>query len=304
MHNEIIKTLLYFDIFQYPLTISEIRRYLSCASSEEELREAIKPLLADKKIFQIGDFYTIRHDFSNIDRRLKCNDLAQYYMPRAFAIAQKIQKFPFVLSVNLTGSISKNVMHADSDLDFFVITENGRLWIAKLFLVLYKKLILFNRKKNFCINYFISNSNLEIQERNIFTAIELISMIPVTGKKWQSRLLDANPWIHNFCKNFKEDCSSHENNESKPIWSTFIASNLRGSFGDALENKVMKMAYKRNMNKYSNGLSKGDFELMFRTNAEQAKVHNSNHQRKILDRYFEKIAQFESSFNMSISERN
>jgi len=221
-------------------------------------------------------------------------------MPKALQIGKRIEKFPFVRAVNLSGSISKDVMHPDSDLDYFVITEKNRLWLAKLFLVLFKRFFLLNSKKEFCINYFISESNLKIQERNIFTSIELVSMIPVNNNYWHGRLLSENSWIQDYCKNFTNPNTHTATPKSKPLWSRIIHSMLNGSIGDRLEKRVMTFVYNKNKKKYAKELSIQDFELMFRTNEVQAKVHNSNHQGRILDLYMDKIDEFESRNNLSL----
>jgi len=304
MHQEIIKTLLYFDIFQHPLTKAEIWKYLSFQSNETEVAKALATLLSEGKIFKFDEFYSLHNNNKSIETRLECNKLAKEFMPKAIKIGKRIEKFPFVKAVNLSGSISKDVMHPDSDLDFFVITEKNRLWLAKLFLVLFKKLFLLNSKKEFCINYFISESNLQIQERNIFTSIELTSMIPVNGNYWHTRLLSENPWIKDYCKNFEFKYSESPNTEIKPAWSRFLRSTLSGTLGDKLEKSVMKSVYSKNKKQYAKDLSVEEFELMFRTNEVQAKVHNSNHQGKILALYGEKIRKFESRFNMPISGIN
>jgi len=304
MHQEIIKTLLYFDIFKYPLTKAEIRKYVSYQASESDINNAISSLLSEGKIYCFDNLYSLHNDISSIESRLECNKRAQDVMPKAISIGKRIEKFPFVRAVNLSGSISKDVMHLDSDLDYFVITEKNRLWLAKLFLVLFKRLFLLNSKKDFCINYFISESNLKIQERNIFTSIELASMIPVSDHYWHERLLSENPWIRDYCKNFDTKSSSAHVPISKPFWSRALYSLLKGKLGDRLEKRVMKSVYNKNKQKYANDLSVEDFELMFRTNEVQAKVHNSNHQGKILDLYAEKVKKFESRYNLPISEIN
>ena len=304
MNKEIINTLLYFDIFKYPLTKVEIRKYISLNCSESDIEVGLSNLLEEGKIFSFGDFYSLHNNQSTIDERLKSNQLAKSSMPKAIKIAKRIQKFPFVLSVNLSGSISKDVMHPDSDLDFFVITEKNRLWVAKLFLVLFKRLFLLNRKEDFCINYFISVSDLRIHEKNIFTAIELTSLKPVSGQEWHSDLLKANPWIKEYCKNCTYPSTDTTTKISKPLWSRLISSTLNGTLGDKLEKRVMKRVYESNKKKFSKGLSKEEFELMFRSDENQAKVHNSNHQSKILDLYAEKIENFESRINIPISENN
>src|SRR4029453_8923510 len=90
-----------------------------------------------------------------------------------------IASFPYVRCVCISGSLSKKYFDDTTDIDFFVITKPGRLWVCRTFLILFKKLFLLNSKKYFCINYFIDSDNLEIPDQNIFTATELTTLIPM-----------------------------------------------------------------------------------------------------------------------------
>ena len=83
--------------------------------------------------------------------------------------------------MGISGSLSKGYYDDDGDIDFFIITSPKRLWIARTFLILYKKIFLLNSRKYFCVNYFISSNALEIEEKNIFTATELTTLLPMFG---------------------------------------------------------------------------------------------------------------------------
>ncbi len=86
-------------------------------------------------------------------------------------------------------------MDERSDLDFFIITAPNRLWIARTLLVLYKRVFLANSHKHFCVNYFIDEKHLEIEEKNLFTATELATVIPLYGSKQYENLQGVNSWL-------------------------------------------------------------------------------------------------------------
>ena len=85
--------------------------------------------------------------------------------------------FPFVRGVFLSGSISKGFMSESDDIDYFIITAPGRLWLTRTLLILFKKIFLFNSFRNFCLNYFIDSENLYIPEHNRYTATEIVFLI-------------------------------------------------------------------------------------------------------------------------------
>ena len=85
-------------------------------------------------------------------------------------------QFPFVRGVFISGSLSKRCAAEKEDVDYFIVTSANRLWIARTIMHLYKKLTyLRGRQDRYCMNYFIDEEALEIKEKNIFTAVEMIT---------------------------------------------------------------------------------------------------------------------------------
>ena len=62
--------------------------------------------------------------------------------------------------------------------------------------------------KNFCINYFVDSENLEIQEKNIFTATELVTLLPTFGREMYENLY-ANIRIYKHVKNVKHNINKN-----------------------------------------------------------------------------------------------
>ena len=56
-----------------------------------------------------------------------------------------------------------------------IITAPHRLWVGKDLLMLFKKIVLFNSKNIFVLNYFIASDNMNIEERNIYTLTEIVT---------------------------------------------------------------------------------------------------------------------------------
>ena len=68
--------------------------------------------------------------------------MAKNIYQKALTVSRLISKFPYVEGVGISGSLSKGYYDDDGDIDFFIITSPKRLWIARTFLILYKKLFL------------------------------------------------------------------------------------------------------------------------------------------------------------------
>jgi predicted nucleotidyltransferase len=116
-------------------------------------------------------------------------------MTKAKGVGRLLIKFPFVRGVGISGSLSKNFADDKSDIDLFIITEKDRLWIARTLMHCFKKLtFLANRQHHYCMNYYVDEQQLQIAEKNIYTAIEVDTLIPLEGDVVFEQFYTANTW--------------------------------------------------------------------------------------------------------------
>jgi len=298
--NHILKTLLYYDIFNYPLKDSEVFRFLGTNHVDLEfIQHELRTLVEQRRIYQFQNFFTVQNKEALIERRVKGNDRADKSMDMAYRQARRIMRFPFVRAVMASGSLSKGFMDEKSDLDFFIVTEPRRLWICRTFLVLYKRLFLFNSHKYFCVNYFLDSDHLEIEEKNLFTATELATVLPLAGASYYMRLHDRNPWLRDFFPNFNtrplDQVSSGESRTGKRM--------IEGIINFAfpwLERFFMNLTLRRWSRQYGASYSKADFEIAFKTKSYASKNHPQHFQKKVIDLYEQKIGAYEKEFKVKL----
>lgn len=294
LKEHVVKTLLYYDIFNYPLKSSEVFLFLGTNSiTENEVTHTLKVLTEERLLFRFEEFYSIQPLESNIHRRIKGNKEAEKFLHLAKQKAAFIAKFPFVRAVLASGSLAKGYMDEKSDLDFFIITAPKRLWIARTLLVMYKRLFLFNSHKYFCVNYFVDEDHLEIEEKNLFTATELATVLPLYGAQHYTRFMKSNPWLNGFFPNYVPR-PTHDVPESdskglkdfiETIVNIFFASNLESYFKNLTLNRWRRL--------YAKEYSKADFEIAFKSKEYASKNHPRHFQRKIIELYEEKIKSFD-----------
>lgn len=189
----VLKIMLYFDIFNYPLTLNEI--YLFSNTSKEKIKEILSHLIQENKIFKLTNFYSLTNEIDIANRREKGNSLAKKIMKTAKKVSKFISQFPFVEAVFLSGSLSKGYFGEEDDIDYFIVTKPNRVWLSRTLLIAFKKIFLLNSKKYFCVNYFMSTNALEIKEKNRFTATEFATLIPMSGNGVYKDLQTENPWV-------------------------------------------------------------------------------------------------------------
>lgn len=294
---ESLKTILYFSIFRYPLKFEEIHSYTNYAE-ELETQKELDYLISEKILTKIDEFYVYANDLESVTKRLKGNLQAKKALLIAKERAKFIAKFPFVKAVGVSGSLSKGYYDNDSDIDFFVITKHSKLWVCRTILMLFKKIFLLNSRKYFCINYFISENQLEIEEQNRFTATELKTLIPLEGKKIFEDFYSENNWVNSYFLKFKPNTISIQNTQKPLLVKSieFICCNKVGSKLDV----IFKTITLKKWNSKFHYLNKEDFKIALKSTNNISKHHPSNFQKKVINALNEKVEEVQQKFQIEL----
>jgi predicted nucleotidyltransferase len=283
--KSIIKALAYFNVFDYPLSKEEIYNFLDTSCEKIDFEKALLYLCRQEVVFRYEEFYSLQKNSSLIEKRKKGNSLAIEKLKIAKKIAGFLYRFPFVKGIAVSGSLSKNYADEKSDIDFFIITANNRLWIARTLLHVFKKLSFLAGKQHwFCMNYFIDESSLEIKEKNIFTAVEIATVLPVQGEFFFRNFIDENKWVKDyFPLHLRWNNISGDGKDCliKPVHRV-----KKMGVPDKLNEWLMNVTAQRWKTKAEKKLRSYSGELMgLDAGLHYAKPDPSNLQRKILYRY-------------------
>jgi len=288
-HEAVLKVICYYDVFNHPLTPAEIEKNLSIKVCPHFLSTTLSELVSMNLVSSFNNYYFLHtKQKSIITSRLEKEKRAREFMRKSVFFTKLISSFPFVEGVCISGSLSKGVMEPDGDVDYFIITKPQRLWLCRSFLILFKKLFLFNSHKYFCVNYFVDTNNLTIPDENLFTATEVSSLLPVVNHKLYQEFMAANPWVQNYFPNsglqHAGNCIQAKKNTIKRSLE-FI---LDGSLGEFADNLFFKLTLKRWQKKFPH-FSENDFNLNLRTRKTVSKHHPRGYQQKVLQRYNEQL---------------
>jgi hypothetical protein len=280
----ILKTLIYFSIFQHPLTLDEITLFSSIKISHSEVESALKNILAKELILQQGDYYMLfdADITKNVKNREKYESIYQNTKDQAQKSAKLIASFPFVRGVLISGSMSKGLVKADGDIDFFIITKQGRLWVCRTLLIIYKKFFKFNSHKYFCLNYFVGEESMNIPDENIFTATEIASMIPMYNMPLCKTLKEQNDWHLKFLPNYTHSEKIKTITYQDGWLKRSIERVFNHQFGQKFDLFLMRTTLKRWMKKFPT-FTPDMMELAMRSKRNVSKHHPNNFQQKVLD---------------------
>ena len=154
-----LAAVIYADLFGYPLTVSEAKLWA---------------------IRKVGEKYSLE----------KFN--------QATEIVNLLKLIPTIEAVFLTGSVAVKKAKKNADLDIMIITSSKTAWLTIAVVFLFLKII--KKFKNpICPNIFLDLNHLEIKEKNLYTAHEVLQAKCLydrnkVSKKW----LDANKWVKEY----------------------------------------------------------------------------------------------------------
>ena len=202
LKRAILQTVIYADIFDYPLTVTEIRRYLTSLPASVETVAAIlqEGGLVPGRLSRVGKYYLLPGREAIIARREQRGEIALRLWPQALLYGRLIAGLPFVRMLAVTGSLAMNNVEETADLDYLVVTKTGRLWLCRA-LILALGRVAGLRGMQLCPNYLVSERALEFPDRSLYTAHELAQMVPLAGLDIYKRMRDLNPWVRHFLPN-------------------------------------------------------------------------------------------------------
>lgn len=138
LQQAILRTLCYFDIFEYPLTCEELRRFLwqpGTLVASPELNEAVADLEKIGRIEADSGYYFLPGSRHSVARREQAVRTVDVKLRIAKKAAKKLRFIPFVQAIFVTNSVAAGVARRDSDIDLFIVITQKRLWIARLFIL-------------------------------------------------------------------------------------------------------------------------------------------------------------------------
>ncbi len=213
MEKAIFKTLIYADIFDYPLKINEIHKWLiGKKATLRQVEKALYKLSQESRVKSQQEYYCLPRRNKLVSKRLHREQQSVIYFRKAKILSQALKIIPWVKLVGISGGLALNNVSKKDDIDLFIITCKNRIWLSRFLIAGLLSLTGQRRKKidkgrkiagKLCINVLLEEDKLEQQNKDIFVAHEVLQMKPL----WQrddiySKYLLDNEWVFKFLPNW------------------------------------------------------------------------------------------------------
>ena len=200
--DAILAALAYSDVFDWPLSAAEIRSLLTVPARQADVAEAIVALTTAGRIEQIEDVFVLFGRTEIAAHRRRRELISARLWPVAIRYGRWIAAMPFVSMVAVSGSLAVDAAEPDADIDFFVVTEDARLWTTRAMIIgVVRAAAVGKAAATLCPNYLVTASNMALVERDLFTARELAQLVPLYGGPVLGELLACNDWFRDFLPN-------------------------------------------------------------------------------------------------------
>ncbi|MCB0699564.1 MAG: nucleotidyltransferase domain-containing protein [Chitinophagales bacterium] len=283
--TDILETLRYFHYFRHPLYAEEIHKFLGKKVDKDTLTHTLSEMVSNNSIYTHRGMYSLADNESVYVKRLVGADVAKAKIADAKKSAAIISNFPFVKGICISGSLSKGYADENSDIDFFIITDADRLWICRSFLHIFKKLtFLVNKEHSFCMNYFIDESRMCLDEKNVFTATEIVTLLPIYNMDVYTAFQNENrDWVKDFFPNTITGTDTVGTvKDIRPLKKIF-ESIFNILFPRSLNRALMNLTDTLWRKKWSKkGYPMEDYDLAMKTKWYVSKHHPLNYQKKVL----------------------
>lgn len=183
IHKNILATIAYYDAQRYPLTTFEVwKHYFQSIAPQSisfyQVFDCLQQLKEKRYIVQVHGMWALKDHEHYVNGRLVKQKIAIRKIRQSAFWARCIAWVPFLRGLIVTGTMAMKNTTIHSDWDVIVVVRQGRIWIGRLFVTAILHLLGKRRhgdrmENRFCLNHFVTEGGLLLDEQNEFSAKEL-----------------------------------------------------------------------------------------------------------------------------------
>lgn len=201
----VLATVLYYDIFDYPLTPAEVLRFGHATADRLPLTLADTQIENAGWVTHAGVLFLPGRAGLPARRKALALSSARKFQ-RAQRVAGYLQSLPFVRFIGVTGSLAMQCAAPEDDIDFLIVTAADRVWLTRALVLSLLWVLGVKRADNeaqhhpnkICANIFVAEDGLTFPDQSLFIAHEFCQMVPLWGQACYTRFVAANAWVREF----------------------------------------------------------------------------------------------------------
>ena len=219
MKDDIKFVLKYYDLFDFPLTLDEIRKWFFQGESRIKDQESgdllryLDELIGTGEVETDGEFYFLKSSDGIVKIRKKREVISNKKIEKVRKVVKILKFVPGVRMITLVSNVAYLNADRGADIDLFIVTRIGRIWTVRFWSVVL--MMLLNKRPNkktiqdkICLSYFVDEGNMNLEATKVNEPdVHLIYLIsqyrPIydKGGVWD-KFAKENEWIKKYLVNF------------------------------------------------------------------------------------------------------
>jgi hypothetical protein len=281
----IARSVLYASLFDYPLTLAQLRQSLiESAMTPTEILATMARSAALQAVVahRDGFFLPAGHD-ELVNERRRREARSRAFLESHRTLLGLICALPYVRMVALSGSVAHLNLEGSGDLDLFIVTRGRRVWCVTVAVIVLAKLL--RRRRTLCANYVLSDTQLRMDQKDLFTASQIIHLKPLVGFEVYGRLVALNPFVAQLYPNFHRAFAMTAGITLRTLPRSVRALLEWGlTIPSALAEAVCRTAYRGYLRRRARSWQSPE---QVRLELDCVKLHTHSHRRSILERFDE-----------------
>lgn len=294
LSQSILKTVAFFDIFDYPLSAFEIWQYISEPASLQTVIDALHTLPSGLENQNGFYFLSGRAQIIHIrrERYLEANKKIKKARRRLTLISW----LPGIELICLANIIGSHNLRKSSDTDLFIITTPHRLWLVKFFATLILKTFGLRptSKKNtdqLCLSFLTDTTALDLSvcqiKNDLYFTYWFTGLLPLYGNPGSyNQLMSANSWLKSKLPNWQS-----QNSQPRFYFKKQLSNNRQYAFFNSLE-KIAKKIQERVMSSSLKKLANQSTQVII--NDHMLKLHTIDRREYFMTEYNKRLTQINS----------
>jgi predicted nucleotidyltransferase len=258
LEQSIIRTLAFFDIFETPLTKEEVFRFLwqPPKTDRGSVYRTLESMYEVELIHQKSSLYYLPTKDNHIEHRNTSYPIILRKLRLAVRATKIIRYIPHIRALFVCNTVATGSAKADSDIDVFIVIDDGRLWLTRFIVTSLLGLFGMRRTKRkiadkICLSFFVTTSGIPfekiaIDKPDIYLAYWLSGLLPIYDPRdVEAQIKKENSWAtallpHAFTPTKPVDYIRVDDTKFSKIIKNFFEKTWGGSYGDLLNREAKK----------------------------------------------------------------
>ncbi|HEX7017611.1 MAG TPA: hypothetical protein VF209_01755 [Patescibacteria group bacterium] len=220
LSQQLLATIAYCDQFHFPLTKVEVQRRLIIESdkikAKAEARSATLPQKIIPSLIELmnqgvigfeNGFYFLTGSEEAVALRRERAVYSSLKWAEAREVVRMLSWLPWIKGVAVTGSLAMDNAIQEDDIDFFIITQENRLWLTRPVVILMawlkgkRRSWRHEEKNSWCFNLWMEENELHSPGLNqsLYTAYEVCqAKFLLNRERVEERFIWSNQWVAQY----------------------------------------------------------------------------------------------------------